>query len=685
MGWVNSLLNLIAAGVGAWSSWKQNASQAELDALSAAQMEENTLQSYQAMFINAFGSLSDAEAQASGLQGTIRSNRLQLKQTGANISAYNQAQSRLQTQFNYGLAAMKSQGRAQLNNLMAAYGNSSVASAARGHSGGSSALIEQMAKASVVEYVGADMRLDAQGGLYGYSLADYFLDSLASHKEIQGNKEIQEESFDIYYETMKQNMENLEKAEQNKGTAIEIMKDAYNKMAGFYGEDLDAAARAYQAEYDRVLGLMNAYDSNAASYEEAQDLLASWDSLKGLYSSYEDLQRKQDEAMAPFEAEWLQEYLGDASYQSNWGNTGDLFNTMAQQFDGAFGEGLRGVQAPVVEPEEEEEPAIDPNANFTGTRIEVVNGIKTEKKFENGLLLSESIYSAEGVLEKDVYYDATGKVSSEKLYGPSGEETKKDYEYKTNDQVDKVTTSNPDGSVKEENYWSNGNLESTKTENPDGTIVEEQYKDGVLKETSTTDSNGITTTEKYKEDGTVGNVTVVKPFVPPAKEPEQPAAQQPAEPVAPAPATPAAPAETPKAEEPKAEEEPKVEEKPAETKKEDKRSWWQKFTDWLGITNHNGSRPETNSTSSSSSSKPAEPEEEDSYYDYEDNEEVEEDQANAHFTGTKTSTVNGVTTVEVYRDGELVSTTIIDKDGDKEKDVVTAKDKNNKKPTEERM
>lgn len=649
MGWVASLLNLIGAGVGAWSSWKQNASQAELDALSAAQLEENTLQSYQAMFINAFGSLSDAEAQANGLRGTIRGNRLQLKQTGANISAYNQAQARMQSQFDYGLASMKAQGKAQLNALLAAYNNSSVANAARGQGSGSASLIEKMAKASVAEYVGSDMKLDANGGLYGYSLSDYFLDSLASHKEVQGNKEIEEASFDIYYETLRQNMTNLEKAEQNKDVAVGIMKDAYGKMEGFYGEELDAAQKAYQAEYDRVLGLMQAYDSNAASYEDAQALLNSWENLKSLYASYEELQNTQDELMAPFNQEWLKEYLGDDLYQSSWGDTGDLFKDLSSRFDGSFGNELRGVQAPKIE---EEEPTIDPYANFTGTKIETLNGQRTDKHYTDGVMDYEILYNEDGTT------------------------TRKDYQYKTNDQVDKVVTTNPDGSVKEENYWSNGNLESTKTENTDGTVVKEQYKDGVLKETSTTDTNGITTTEKYKEDGTVGNVTVVKPFVPPAKEPtEKPAETQP-------------PAETPKAEAPK-KEEPKVEEKPAEPKKEDARNWWEKFTDWLGITDHNGSSSTTSSTSSSSPSTPAEPQEEerDAYYDYEDNEAVEEDQANAHFTGTKTSTINGVTTIEVYRDGEIISTTIVYEDGEKEKDVVTAKDKQNnkKKPTEERM
>ena len=632
-----SLLNLIGSGVGTWSSWKQNASQAELDALSAAQLQENTLQSYQAMFINAFGSLSDAEAQANGLRGTIRGNRLQLKQTGANISAYNQAQARMQSQFDYGLASMKAQGKAQFNALLAAYGNSSVANAARGQGSGSASLIEKMAKSSVAEYVGSDMKLDANGGLYGYSLTDYFLDSLASHKEMQGNKEIEEESFDIYYETLQQNMTNLEQAEQNKDIAVGIMKDAYGKMAGFYGEELDAAQKAYQAEYDRVVGLMQAWDSSNASYEDAQALLNSWEKLKSLYASYEELQLKQDEAMAPFNQEWLKEYLGDDLYQSSWGDTGDLFNDLSSKFDGSFGNELRGVQAPKIE---EEEPTIDPNAGFTGTRVETINGQKTDKHY------------TDGVMDYEIFYNEDGTT------------TRKDYQYKTNDQVDKVTITNPDGSVKEENYWSNGNLESTKTENADGTVVKEQYKDGVLKETSTTDASGITTTEKYRDDGTVGNVTVEKPFVPPAEPVVQPESDKPV-------------AEPPAAEQP-----------PAESPK-DERNWWQKFTDWLGITNNQG-KETSSSTSSSSSSASSSSEangQKDSYYVYEDNEAVEEDQAYAHFTGTRTSTVNGVTTTTIYRDGEIISTTIVYEDGKKEKDVVTAKDKQNSKknPTEERM
>ena len=355
-------------------------SQSQMDEINKLLAQEGTLQGFQGQFLNSYATYADALAQVKNLEGTIRGNKLQLKQTSANISAFNQLQSRLQTQFDYGLASLRSQGKAQISNLLAAYHNSSVKSAARGQSGGSAALIEQMARASVVEYAGEDMKLDANGGLYGYALSDYFLDALATHQETQANKEIQQESWSGYYEALKQNMDNLDMAQQNSEAAKSTMVDAYMKMAGFYSEDISSAKQAYSDELEIFNALVGAEE------QDYQAILNSWDKLQGLYTAYEDVQLKQDEAMSPFNQEWLLELVGsDNVYASTWGSTGDDYKELSNLMNGDFGNTVREGAAKFAQEEEEQ---LDPYANFTGTRTETINGETTVYEYKNGQIVA---------------------------------------------------------------------------------------------------------------------------------------------------------------------------------------------------------------------------------------------------------------------------------------------------------
>lgn len=376
----SAILSGIGAATSAGVAVSNYLSQSQMDEINKLLAQEGQLQGAQGQFLNSYATYADAMAQVSNLQGTIRGNQLQLKQTSANIAAFNQLQSRLQTQFDYGLASLRSQGKAQISNLLASYHNSSVKSAARGQTGGSAALIEQMARASVVEYAGEDMKLDANGGLYGYALSDYFLDALATHKETQGNKEIQQESWGSYYETLKKNMDNLDMAQQNSEAAKATMKDAYLKMAGFYGEDISGAKQAYGDELAIFQALIGAEE------KDYQAILDSWDKLQGLYTTYEDVQKKQDEAMSPFSQEWLLELIGpDNVYASTWGTTGDEYKALSDMMAGDFGNDIRANAAKFADLEEE--PAIDPYANFSGTMEETINGETTVKEYKNGKII----------------------------------------------------------------------------------------------------------------------------------------------------------------------------------------------------------------------------------------------------------------------------------------------------------
>lgn len=377
----SAILSGIGAATSAGVAVSNYLSQSQMDEINKLLAQEGQLQGAQGQFLNSYATYADAMAQVSNLQGTIRGNQLQLKQTSANISAFNQLQSRLQTQFDYGLASLRSQGKAQISNLLASYHNSSVKSAARGQTGGSAALIEQMARASVVEYAGEDMKLDANGGLYGYALSDYFLDALATHKETQGNKEIQQESWGSYYETLKKNMDNLDMAQQNSEAAKATMKDAYLKMAGFYGEDISGAKQAYGDELAIFQALIGAEE------KDYQAILDSWDKLQGLYTTYEDVQKKQDEAMAPFNLEFLNEIVGkDNVYSSVWDSeSANLYGQYSDLMSGDFGTNVRENAAKFAELEEE--PVIDPYANFSGTREETINGETTVYEYKNGKII----------------------------------------------------------------------------------------------------------------------------------------------------------------------------------------------------------------------------------------------------------------------------------------------------------
>ena len=376
----SAILSGIGAATSAGVAVSNYLSQSQMDEINKLLAQEGQLQGAQGQFLNSYATYADALAQVKNLEGTIRGNKLQLKQTSANISAFNQLQSRLQTQFDYGLASLRSQGKAQISNLLAAYHNSSVKSAARGQSGGSAALIEQMARASVVEYAGEDMKLDANGGLYGYALSDYFLDALATHQETQANKEIQQESWGSYYETLKKNMDNLDMAQQNSEAAKATMRDAYLKMAGFYSEDISSAKQAYSDELEIFNALVGAEE------QDYQAILNSWDKLQGLYTAYEDVQLKQDEAMSPFTQEWLLELVGSENvYSSTWGTTGDEYKALEDMMAGDFGNDIRANAAKFAELEEE--PAIDPYANFSGTREETINGETTVYEYKNGKII----------------------------------------------------------------------------------------------------------------------------------------------------------------------------------------------------------------------------------------------------------------------------------------------------------
>ena len=329
MDWFSSMLSFLNAGVNTYNTLANYHNQQAMDEYNQALLQNNTMQGYQAQLINAINSYAEVMNQEATLTGAVRSNRLQIKQTNANISAYNQTQARMQSQFDYGLASIKNQGRGQYNALMAAYGNSSVANSARGQSRGSASLIEKMAKSAVIEYAGADMKLDAEGGFYGYALTDYFLDSLASHNEIQANKAIQEESFDIYYETLKKNMDNIERAKQIKDESIEMMQNAYDKLYAEYESKMSGAKAEYDAALNNYKAALEAHKNDSRDFTNTLDLSEAWEAYEKAYNEYSSANK--NSPLAGIESITFLDEINAKPFETQYGDTDSVFNALKEE------------------------------------------------------------------------------------------------------------------------------------------------------------------------------------------------------------------------------------------------------------------------------------------------------------------------------------------------------------------
>lgn len=338
---IGGIISTIQAGVGLFSSASNAAYSAQLQELNSQQAEMSAVEKLQLNFINNFSTYSDASYQKNTLGLQIKNNRLQLKQTNANIGAYDQALSRYDTQYAAGLRNLQSQGRSQYYSLMEQYGGVNVSNAARGQGGGSgsASLIAQMAKNQVIDYVGEDMKLDANGGTYGYSLTDYFLDQLADLNESKGNREIQTESWDVYHDTLIQNMDNYDTSSKLQDTSLENMRKAFDNLYSYYGDDISSNYDTYQKSLDEYNAALEAWLGGDDSYSNAERLQNSYNSLKTSYDAYSELIQKQADAISPFNEELINQFInsGDKTYNldtsnkltEGWTALSDNYNTIS--------------------------------------------------------------------------------------------------------------------------------------------------------------------------------------------------------------------------------------------------------------------------------------------------------------------------------------------------------------------
>ena len=132
------------------------------------------------------------------IDAQITQTELDIAQTEANISAFDQALVRWQSEFDASLTNLQLEGQAQYNTLMENWQGTELTMAATGRVGGSAALVAQQQKAQLETFAGKDLKLDMTGGTYGSALSSFYLDSLAGLNELTGNRDIAAESLGVY-------------------------------------------------------------------------------------------------------------------------------------------------------------------------------------------------------------------------------------------------------------------------------------------------------------------------------------------------------------------------------------------------------------------------------------------------------------------------------------------------------
>ena len=382
---IGGVVSLIQSGVGLFNSATQSDLQRKLDELNKQNEELNAVQRLQVNFVNNFSSYSDALYQQNTMGLQIKNDRLSLKQTEANINAYDQALRRYDTQYAMGLRNLQSQGRSQLFSLMEQYGGVNVSNATRGQSGGSSSLIAQMAKNQVIEFAGDDMKLNANGGTYGYSLTDYFLDQMAELQETKGNRDIQADSWEGYHDALIKDMETYDSSIKLKGTALENMRKAFDSLYNYYGVDISSKYDEYQKNLSEYNSAMDAWLGGDTSYSVASRLSSSYNSLKTSYDAYTALIDKQKDAISPFNEELINQFI---TSENGKAYNLDVSNKLSDSWS-ALSSGYSALESTInaalrSDDDDDDDDDFDFGVNTTPTktRQEQANELVEEKKYE---------------------------------------------------------------------------------------------------------------------------------------------------------------------------------------------------------------------------------------------------------------------------------------------------------------
>ena len=185
------------------------------------------------------------------LENQILQTGLAIDQTEANISAFDQALTRWQSEFDLSLEAFQQEGEAAYNELYQNWQGTELVMAASGRVGGSAALVAAQREAQLEAFAGADLKLNADGGTYGASLGSFYLDAFAGLTELQENRAIAVDSLGIYEDSLA--AYEVQLAGQ-RSVVLDYMADDYNKSEGFWYSQF--AERIRSGDMDAVTSYM---------------------------------------------------------------------------------------------------------------------------------------------------------------------------------------------------------------------------------------------------------------------------------------------------------------------------------------------------------------------------------------------------------------------------------------------
>lgn len=172
-------------------------------------------QEYTAAYESSYQNYLNAQQWATSLEGQIADTEVNIMQTEANISSFDQTLVRWQSQYDTQRQQLQMEGEANYSQLMANWQGAELVNATRGQTGGSAALVAQSQELQLERFAGSDLRLDENGGIFGNALNEFRLDMLAGRNELVGNMNIQKEALGKYNSALSSYKSALSTAQAN--------------------------------------------------------------------------------------------------------------------------------------------------------------------------------------------------------------------------------------------------------------------------------------------------------------------------------------------------------------------------------------------------------------------------------------------------------------------------------------
>ena len=205
--------------------------------LSLAQRERERRQKERENLTNAYYEAYDnylsAQSTVNTLDASIADLEIDILQNEANISSFDQALVRWQSQANQQRQQLQVEAESSYSQLMQNWQGAELVNATRGQTGGSAALVAESQAMQVERLAGSDMKLDQYGGMYGTMLHEINLDLSAGRNELVGN-------LRIYREALAKQQSILSSYRSQLAAAQQSVLDAENFMNKSKQEAIDA-------------------------------------------------------------------------------------------------------------------------------------------------------------------------------------------------------------------------------------------------------------------------------------------------------------------------------------------------------------------------------------------------------------------------------------------------------------